>query len=91
MTSTDANVSPIISDDGVTLYNLRYIINNMGIGNNVISIVNPGAGYNANTISVSISNPDIGSDVAVVADVVGLVGDSFDTPILPLLLQPLGL
>ena len=67
MSSNDANVSPIIADDGVTLYNLRYIINNMGIGNNVIAITNPGAGYNANTITVSISNPDVGSDAAVLA------------------------
>jgi hypothetical protein len=60
-------VSPIIADDGVTLYNIRYMINNMGIGNNIISITNAGAGYNANTISVNISNPDVGSDAAVLS------------------------
>jgi hypothetical protein len=66
MVSNDPNLSPIITDDGVTLYNLRYMINNMGIQNNVISLTNGGSGYfNANTISVSISSPDIGSDSAI--------------------------
>lgn len=64
MSSTDPNVSPIISDDGVTLYTVKYIINNMGIGNNVIAVANAGWGYNANTLSVTVSNPDIGSNVA---------------------------
>lgn len=65
MTSNDANVSPIISDDGVTLYNIRYMVNNMGIGNNVISLTNGGAGYSSPT--VTISAPDVGSDSAVLA------------------------
>jgi hypothetical protein len=37
----------------------------MGLSNPVISVANTGAGYNANTISVSVSSPDIGSDIAV--------------------------
>lgn len=64
MSTSDRNVSPIISDDGVTLYTISYIINNMGIGNNVISITNPGYGYNVNATTISISSPDIGSDTA---------------------------
>lgn len=64
MATSDPNVTPIISDDGVTLYTVSYVINNMGIGNNVISITNPGYGYNANSAIVTISNPDIGSNVA---------------------------
>jgi hypothetical protein len=65
MSSTDANVSPIITDDGVTLYNIRYMINNMGLGNNVISLVSSGSGYNAQTTTVTVSSPDIGSDTAL--------------------------
>lgn len=66
MNSNDANVSPIISDDGVSLYNIRNVINNMGLGNNVISVANTGSGYyNQNTISAFISNPDVGSNKAV--------------------------
>jgi hypothetical protein len=64
MATSDPNVTPIISDDGTSLYTVSYVINNMGIGNNVISITNPGYGYNVNTTTISISSPDIGSNVA---------------------------
>jgi hypothetical protein len=65
MQTTDANVSPIISDDATSLFAVKYIINNMGIGNNVISITNPGYGYNTQTASITISSPDVGSNAAV--------------------------
>jgi len=65
LSSNDSAVSPILSDDGLTLYNVRYSINNMGLSNPVISIANTGAGYNANTTSVTVSSPDIGTDIAV--------------------------
>jgi hypothetical protein len=64
MATSDPNVTPIISDDGVTMYAISYLINNMGIGNNVISITNPGYGYNVNATTISISSPDVGSNVA---------------------------
>ena len=64
MATSDPNVTPIISDDGVTMYAISYLINNMGIGNNVISITNPGYGYNVSATTISISNPDVGSNVA---------------------------
>ena len=65
MASTDPNVSPIISDDGVSLYSILYQINNMGIGNNVISVINAGNGYSSLTSSnISISAPDVGSNTA---------------------------
>ena len=58
LSSTDANVSPIISDDGVTLYNIRYMINNMTIGNNVVALAKGGSGYlsNGNGIITSTSS-----------------------------------
>ena len=66
LSSSDPSVSPIISDDGVTMYNIRYVINNMEIQNNVISLTNVGAGYNdATNTTITISAPDIGSDQAV--------------------------
>jgi hypothetical protein len=65
MGTTDPNVSPIISDDGVSLYTTTYIINNMGIGNNVISIANGGSGYNVQTASVTISNADYGTNAVL--------------------------
>jgi hypothetical protein len=65
MATTDPNVSPIISDDGVTLYSILYQINNMGIGNNVISVINAGNGYsNLTSSNISISAPDVGSNTA---------------------------
>lgn len=67
LASTDPNVSPVISDDGLSLYNIRNIINNMGMSNAVIAVANTGSGYNANTVSVTISNPDYGSSSAVLA------------------------
>ena len=77
LSSSDPNVSPIVSDDGVSLYNVRYVINNMGIQNNVISLTNVGAGYTdpANT-TISISSPDIGSDKAILGLTVANNGTS---------------
>jgi hypothetical protein len=65
LSSSDSAVSPIISDDGLTLFNVRYVINNMGLSNPTISVANTGTGYNANTVSVSVSSPDVGTDIAV--------------------------
>jgi Domain of unknown function (DUF4815) len=65
LTSTDSNVSPVLSDDHIVLNAVNSYINNMGIGNNVISIANTGLGYNVLTCSVTASNPDIGSDIAL--------------------------
>ena len=65
MATTDPNVSPIISDDGVSLYSIRYQINNMGISNNTISLVNGGNGYSSLTSSnITVSAPDVGSNTA---------------------------
>jgi len=64
MSTSDPNVSPIISDDGVSLYAIRYVINNMGIGNNVINVVSGGVGYNVQTASVTITSPDLPSGTA---------------------------
>jgi hypothetical protein len=65
LSTTDPNISPIISDDGVTLYTMRYLINDMNIGNNVISITNGGNGYSSLTSSnLTVSSPDVGSNVA---------------------------
>jgi hypothetical protein len=64
LASNDPNISPILSDDGLSVYTINYIINNMGLSNNNITLVSGGAGYNANTVSVTISNPDVGSTPA---------------------------
>jgi hypothetical protein len=66
LSSTNKYVSPMISDDGITMYSIRNVVNNMGIQNNVVSLTNIGAGYNDPTnTSISISSPDVGSDNAI--------------------------
>jgi Domain of unknown function (DUF4815) len=64
LSSTDNNLSPVISDDYITLYTISSYINNMGISNNVVALQNTGSGYNANTLSVTASLPDYGNDSA---------------------------
>lgn len=77
LSSNDPNLSPIISDDGTSMYNIRYIINNMGISNSVISVANTGSGYTdiANTYA-TISAPDVGTDSAVLGVTVANNGTS---------------
>jgi hypothetical protein len=66
LSSTDKYVSPIISDDAVSLFRVINHINNMGLeGSNIISIENEGTSYNVNATSILVSAPDIGSDDAV--------------------------
>ena len=65
LTSTDGNISPVVSDDGVSLYNIRYQINNLPLSNSMISIADGGTGYFPANVTATVSNPDIGSDVAV--------------------------
>lgn len=66
--STDSDaVSPILAEDGLNLWTVRYRINNMGISNDEIFLITGGRGYLANangTISypdIIVSPPDIGS------------------------------
>ena len=54
LSSSDANVSPIISDDGLSLYSIMYSVDNLGIPTKVISVANTGAGYsNSGTITIT--------------------------------------
>ena len=67
LASTDPNVSPVISDDGLSVYNVQWNINNLPVTNSQITLVSGGSGYNnANSISVSVSSPDVaGGTMAV--------------------------
>ena len=67
LSSTDNNVSPVISDDGISLFSIQNSINNMGIDSNIISIVDGGTGYNPNTVTATMSSPDVGSDTPVLS------------------------
>ncbi len=74
LATNDPNVSPIISDDGTTLFNVRYVINNMGIGNNVINLISGGTGYSNVNTKITLSAPDIGSDPAIIVPVISANG-----------------
>lgn len=64
LTSTDESVSPILNSERFSLFTLQNIINNAGIANNLISIVNGGTHTSASAIAVTISLPDVGSNRA---------------------------
>jgi hypothetical protein len=82
-TTSDA-VSPIVSEDGLTLYTSRFRINNMSVANDNIILTSGGTGYlsSANgTISypdIYVSDPDdpTGTVCEVAANVVSGVIDS---------------
>ena len=61
MTTTDDAVSPIISDDGTSVYNVQYLIDDLGISNNVITLTNGGSGYNVACTYATISSPEYGT------------------------------
>ena len=75
LSSTDPNVSPFVSDDGLAVYAVKYNINNLPLSNSQITLVSGGTGYNGNVssiLSVSVSAPDIpgGTQATAAANVV---------------------
>jgi hypothetical protein len=57
LSTTDNAVSPMISDAGLSVYSIKWNINNAELSNSVITLTSGGTGYNANTTSVTISSP----------------------------------
>jgi hypothetical protein len=62
MTTADQYVSPVISDDGTSLYAIRFNINDMGLANNNITVtsgntVGVTANYSSTPPAVTISAP----------------------------------
>jgi len=77
MTSVNDAVSPVISDDGLSVYSITWNINNLGLSNNIITVVSGGTGYNAQTVSVTVNSTDgYGSGATAIANVVGGIIDS---------------
>lgn len=72
LSSLDTNVSPIVADDGLSLYNIQYRINNLVLSNTNIAVANGGTNYQANTTTITISPPDAinGSQAYASANVV---------------------
>ena len=78
--SVDNNISPIISDDGVSLYNIRWNINNLELSNTTVTISDGGTGYSNATTTVSVSAPDdiYGTQAYASANIVGGIIKSID-------------
>jgi hypothetical protein len=67
LSSSDDKVSPIISDDGLSLYNVQWRINNLELSNNSVTVLSGGTGYDpANTV-VTISTPGDPNGVQAIA------------------------
>lgn len=80
LTSGDDTVSPVISDDGLSLYNIRWNINNMELSNDSITVVDGGTGYNVSTTVVTVSPPDdiYGTQAYATANISGGVIQTID-------------
>jgi len=78
LSTSDNAVSPIISNAGLTVYTVKWNINNAELSNSVITLVSGGAGYNANLTSVTVSSPTGtgGTQAYAAANVVGGVVQS---------------
>jgi hypothetical protein len=62
LSSPDPLLSPMISDDGTSLYNIQWSVNNLGLSNSSIALISGGSGYSNNTsgnTTISISAPDL--------------------------------
>jgi hypothetical protein len=71
MSTTDDAVSPIISDDGLSVYTIRWNINNLELSNSMITVANTGSGYNAATLTVTVNSANgFGTGAVAVANVV---------------------
>jgi hypothetical protein len=66
LSSEDSNVSPMLADDGLSVYNVIHNINNLPVTNTQITLVSGGTNYNANATYVTVSAPDLAGGVSAV-------------------------
>jgi hypothetical protein len=80
LSSSSDILSPILADDGLSLYNIRWTINNLELANSSITITSGGTGYNVNSTIVSVSAPsDIyGTQAYATANISGGIIQSLD-------------
>ena len=55
LSTSDANVSPVISDSGLSLYSLEWLINNCELSNTLFTITNTGSGYGSSNTVVTFA------------------------------------
>ena len=71
LSSTDENISPMISETGLSLFGIQWFVNNLGFSNSHIKIANAGTGYsNATSITVVRTSNNISSNVIIGTDAV---------------------
>jgi hypothetical protein len=74
ISTTDNSVTPIISDDGITLFNIQSLINNLPLSNNQITVAYGGGGsvnpYLQSTTTAQVSAPDVAGGVQATANVI---------------------
>lgn len=76
MTTTDSAVSPVLADDGLSLYAIKNVVNNMGLANTDITVSDGGSGYTSATVTISRPTGIGGTQAYAVANVVGGVVDA---------------
>jgi hypothetical protein len=57
LSSTDDSVSPIVSDAGLSVYAIKWNINNCELSNSFITLTSGGTSYNAACTTVTVSAP----------------------------------
>lgn len=73
LSSDDERVSPVISDDGTSIFASKNIINNMPISNNIITIAGGGTGYLSGASgkisgNITISSPNEADGVQAIVE-----------------------
>jgi hypothetical protein len=57
LSTADDAVSPVISDAGLSVYSIKWNINNAELSNSVITLASGGTNYNPATTTVTVSTP----------------------------------
>ena len=57
LSTGDDAVSPIISDAGLSVYAIKWGVNNCELSNSIVTITNGGASYNVSNTIVTVSSP----------------------------------
>jgi len=57
LSSSDNSVSPMISDAGLSVYGIKWNINNGQLSNSVVTLISGGSGYTAGLTTATVSAP----------------------------------
>ena len=73
LSTADDAVSPIVSDAGLSVYAIKWNVNNCELSNSVITLTNGGTSYNAACTTVTVSSPtgSSGAQAYASANIIG--------------------